>query len=104
MNCIRHPDRPAFSVCMKYNQGYCQECCACVDPKGHCKFRTRCIAWQINDRLKAETAKMRNDLSALHNQVADLNVQLSSLTDQNQNLQREVDGLKDQLKGRRKKP
>ena len=47
MKCTRHPDRPAFSVCMKYNQGYCEECCACPDRRGYCKFRTRCIAWQV---------------------------------------------------------
>ncbi len=47
MNCIRHPDRPAFSICQKYHQGYCEECCRCTDPKGYCKYRMQCIGWQI---------------------------------------------------------
>jgi len=33
-----------------------------------------------------------------------LNMQVSALTDQNQTLQREIDTLREQLKGRRKKP
>ena len=44
MNCINHPNRKAFSICQKYNHGYCRECCTCTDPKGYCKYRTRCIA------------------------------------------------------------
>ncbi len=47
MNCINHPKRKAFSICQKYNQGYCQECCTCTDPKGYCRYRTQCIGWQI---------------------------------------------------------
>jgi len=52
MNCITHPYRKAFSICQKYNLGYCRECCTCTDPKGYCKYRTRCIAWQICKREK----------------------------------------------------
>jgi hypothetical protein len=52
MNCINHPDRKAFSICQRYNHGYCRECCTCPDPKGYCKYRTRCIAWQICKKEK----------------------------------------------------
>ncbi len=55
-----------------------------------------------NDRLKLENSKLRNDLSALHSQVAELNMQISSLTDQNQAFRRDMDELKDRVKGRRK--
>ena len=47
MNSVKHPDRPAFSICQKYNQGYCEECCRCTDPTGYCKYRMQCLGWQI---------------------------------------------------------
>ena len=47
MNCNHHPDRAAFSICQKYNQGYCEECCTCADPIGYCRYRTQCVAWQV---------------------------------------------------------
>ncbi len=56
MNCIRHPKRPAFSICQKFSQGYCEECCTCTDPKGYCKFRTQCIGWNVC-RSKGKRAK-----------------------------------------------
>ncbi len=55
-----------------------------------------------NDRLKVENSKLRNDLSALHSQVAELNIQISSLTDQNQAFRKDIDQLKDRVKGRKK--
>jgi hypothetical protein len=31
--------------------GYCQECLenceACTDPCGYCKFRTQCVIWEL---------------------------------------------------------
>ena len=50
MNCVKHPDRKAISICQKYNQGYCEECCGCTDPKGYCKFLSQCIGWQVCEK------------------------------------------------------
>jgi hypothetical protein len=47
MNCLRHPQRPAFSICEKFGHGYCEECCTCSDPKGYCRYRTRCVGWRL---------------------------------------------------------
>ena len=55
-----------------------------------------------NERLRNRERQNAQRPLRLANQVADLNMQVSSLTDKNQTLQREIDGLKDQLKGRRK--
>ena len=57
MNCINHPGRNAFSICQKYNLGYCEECCTCRDPKAYCKFRTQCIAWQTCKKSRGHRAK-----------------------------------------------
>jgi hypothetical protein len=56
MKCINHPDRNAFSICQKYNLGYCKVCCACRDPKAYCKYRTQCIGWQVCKRRKEDRA------------------------------------------------
>jgi len=53
MDCLRHPQRPAFSICEKFGHGYCEECCPCSDPKGYCRYRTRCVGW----RLRAKEGK-----------------------------------------------
>jgi hypothetical protein len=55
MNCIRHPDRKAFSICQKHHQGYCEECCACADPQGYCKYRSQCIGWQVCHKKTAKS-------------------------------------------------
>ncbi len=60
MNCINHPDRLAFSICQKYNRGYCQKCCICTDPKGYCKYRTQCIGWQICQKKKKKSTIERS--------------------------------------------
>ena len=54
MNCRYHPDREARVVCQKMNFGYCEqcleECMACTDPCGYCRFRTQCIIWEMCKR------------------------------------------------------
>lgn len=62
--CKFHPDRQARVQCQKMAIGYCQECLdnceACTEPCGYCKFRTGCIIYELcrkSDkalRLKAE--------------------------------------------------
>lgn len=52
MNCLHHPDRRAISICQKFGQGYCEECCRCTDPRGYCKFRSQCIGWQVCGKAK----------------------------------------------------
>jgi hypothetical protein len=64
MKCRIHPDREAIGVCQKHEAGFCQECCECLnidrccecmDPMLYCKFRTRCIIWELSrDRRKQE--------------------------------------------------
>ena len=53
MQCLHHPDREAITTCQKMAIGYCQECLdncmACTDPCGYCKFRQTkaCIIWEL---------------------------------------------------------
>ncbi|MGD8562221.1 MAG: hypothetical protein PVG03_06795 [Desulfarculaceae bacterium] len=51
MNCRNHPDREVRVTCQKMNIGYCQDCLdnceACTDPCGYCKFRPQCIIWEL---------------------------------------------------------
>ena len=50
MQCRFHPDREAAVKCGKLEIGYCleclEDCLACTDPCGYCKFRTACIIWE----------------------------------------------------------
>ena len=53
-----------MAVCQKHEAGFCRECCECLDveaccdcldPRLYCKFRTRCILWEMSrDRRKKE--------------------------------------------------
>ncbi len=49
--CKNHPDRDAVVSCQKMDIWYCQECLdnceACTDPCGYCKFRPQCIIWEL---------------------------------------------------------
>ena len=49
--CKHHPEREARVVCQKMDIGYCAECLdnceACTDPCGYCKFRTGCIIYEL---------------------------------------------------------
>lgn len=51
MNCRFHPERDARVTCQKMDIGYCQECLdnceACTEPCGYCKFRPQCIIWEL---------------------------------------------------------
>ncbi|MEW6616160.1 MAG: hypothetical protein AB1401_11965 [Thermodesulfobacteriota bacterium] len=47
MFCENHPDRRAISVCQKLGIGLCEECITCKDPSLYCKFRDRCVAWEL---------------------------------------------------------
>jgi hypothetical protein len=51
MKCRFHEDREAYIKCQKMEIGYCQECLenceACTDPCGYCKFRTQCVIWEL---------------------------------------------------------
>ena len=48
--CRFHPDREAYVTCQKMEIGYCRDCLdnceACTDPCGYCRFRTQCIIWE----------------------------------------------------------
>jgi hypothetical protein len=64
MKCRKHQDREAIAVCQKHETGYCRECCEClniddccecVDPKLYCKFRTRCMIWEMSRDRRKET-------------------------------------------------
>lgn len=67
VKCRKHPDREAIGVCQKYETGFCQECCEClnidhccecIDPKAYCKFRTQCMIWEMSrDRRKRRIDK-----------------------------------------------
>ena len=50
MQCRYHPGREVSVTCQKTEIGYCQECLdnckACTEPCGYCKFRTQCIIWE----------------------------------------------------------
>jgi hypothetical protein len=50
MQCRNHPDREARVKCSKMETGYCAECLenceACTDPCGYCKFRSSCVIWE----------------------------------------------------------
>jgi hypothetical protein len=54
MACKYHPDREAFIKCQKMDIGYCRECLdnceACTDPCGYCKFRSSCVIWELCKR------------------------------------------------------
>ena len=64
MKCLFHADREAYVKCQKMEIGYCRECLenceACTDPCGYCKFRPQCLIWEVckksdkRDRLKKE--------------------------------------------------
>lgn len=64
--CKNHPEREARVQCQKMSIGYCQECLdnceACTEPCGYCKFRGGCIIYELckrsdkAQRLKAECA------------------------------------------------
>lgn len=64
MQCRNHPDRQALASCQKYETGFCRECCEglnidhsceCIDPQLYCKFRSRCIIWELSrDRRKKD--------------------------------------------------
>jgi hypothetical protein len=49
--CKYHPEREARVQCQKMGIGYCQECLddceACTEPCGYCKFRTGCIIYEL---------------------------------------------------------
>lgn len=51
MKCLFHEDRDAYVKCQKMEIGYCQECLenceACTDPCGYCKFRPQCVIWEL---------------------------------------------------------
>ncbi len=50
LQCRNHPEREAAIKCFKMEIGYCSECLenceACTDPCGYCKFRQQCIIWE----------------------------------------------------------
>ncbi len=60
--CQNHPDRDAIATCQKYDAGFCEECChclntdqccECIEPKEYCKFRHHCLIWEMSrDRRK----------------------------------------------------
>jgi hypothetical protein len=49
--CKYHPEREARVQCQKMGIGYCQECLddceACTEPCGYCKFRDSCIIYEL---------------------------------------------------------
>jgi len=45
--CVNHPQREASWLCSKHSVAYCDECCHCPHPEGHCKFRSQCAIWQV---------------------------------------------------------
>ncbi len=51
MKCKNHPNREAVVPCQKHQTGYCSECLdngvSCTDPFIYCKFRDRCIIWEM---------------------------------------------------------
>ena len=51
MKCRNHPERDACTQCQKMEIGYCTHCLdnceACTDPCGYCKFRTQCLIWEL---------------------------------------------------------
>ena len=71
VKCRKHPDREAIGVCQKYETGFCQECCEClnidhccecIDPEAYCKFRTQCMIWEMSrDRRKKRIDKEMGD-------------------------------------------
>ena len=56
-----------------------------------------------NEKLKADVSRRTSESSTLHSQLAELNLQISTLQTLNQTLQNEIDALKAQLKGKKKK-
>ncbi len=65
MKCQNHPDREAIGTCQKYETGFCEECCEClniddccecIDPKLYCKFRNQCLIWEMSrDREREQS-------------------------------------------------
>ena len=51
MKCLNHPDREAVVRCEKMAIGYCRSCLdnceACTDPCGYCKFCSQCVIWEL---------------------------------------------------------
>ncbi len=64
--CKFHPGREARVRCQKMEIGYCQECLdnceACTEPCGYCKFRTGCIIYELcrkSDKAKRLKEEMQ---------------------------------------------
>ena len=67
-NCALHPDRPSVITCHKMNRHYCQECLdeceACTDPCGYCKWRPQCVIWELcrkSERRYEKEREMRGE-------------------------------------------
>ena len=45
--CANHPRREAPWFCFKHSVAYCDECCRCPHPEGHCQFRSQCVIWHV---------------------------------------------------------
>jgi len=67
MKCRNHPERDAIATCQKYETGFCEECCECLnidycceclDPKLYCKFRTQCLIWEMSRDRRKEKIEM----------------------------------------------
>jgi len=93
MQCKNHPERNAVAVCMKYNNGYCLECCEsndsvtgcrCSEPEMYCKFRTQCMVWAITrqkhkreedtimtDDKEMQSRTLREEISRLREKLTD---------------------------------
>jgi len=48
MQCANHPDRNAIGYCEKNNRYLCEECAKCQSPGIYCKFRPKCIIWELS--------------------------------------------------------
>jgi len=51
--CIKHPEKKGSHLCSKYLIYLCDDCLACSNPKGYCKFRTSCM---INEFQKQKNS------------------------------------------------
>lgn len=48
MKCANHPDRDAIGYCEKNNRYLCEECLECQSPGMYCKFRPKCLVWELS--------------------------------------------------------
>ncbi len=54
MQCANHPDRKAMGYCEKNNRYLCEECAKCQSPGMYCKYRPKCVIWELS-RHESET-------------------------------------------------